>query len=231
MSARSPANRPAQPPRGFIFDLDGTLCDSAGAITASINVALAEMGRPLTDQRTVARLLGMPLADKFTELLGEPDGEQMARFVATFRDHYRRTCADATRLLPGVLDTLQYLVSMPVPLGIATTKPREFAELILSHLGCLGLFTAIIGIEDVANAKPDPEPIEKAVAALGLDAAECVYVGDTPTDVGGAHAAGVKCIGVYSGAYTRDELDTAGADWLLAGVSDIPAWLAGTTYR
>jgi len=81
------------------------------------------------------------------------------------------------------------------------------------------------------NAKPDPEPIEKAARVLDLSPADCVYVGDTPTDIRGAHAAGMRCIGVYSGAYTRDELDAAGADWLLARVGDIPEWLAETTFR
>jgi len=225
MCSQSPVRRP----HGIIFDLDGTLVHSAPAITASVNVALQAMGRPSTDETAVARLLGIPLGDKIHELLGDIDGEQTAGFIRVYRDHYRRTCAAATPFLPGVERALRLLSSESISMGIVSTKAREFIEPILEHLQCIDLFDVVIGSEDVGHLKPHPEPIRKALQSMELGPADCVYVGDTPTDIEAAHNADLKCISVYSGAYSRDELDATGADWLLESVRDIPQWLSKAT--
>jgi phosphoglycolate phosphatase len=216
-------------PRGFIFDVDGTLVDSVDAITESINAALTAFDKPPTDEQTVARLLGIPLARKFVELVGDLDDDEAARFCRIHHDHYRQICAGATDLLPGVESALIHLAAESIPMGIATTKTREFTKLILDHLGCARFFAAIVGSEDVENPKPDAEPLDKAAAAMGLTAADCVYVGDTPIDIEAAHAAGTKCIAVPTGAFSGAELESAGADWLLDGVGDIPLWLKRLT--
>ena len=93
--------RPDGWPRGIVFDLDGTLVDSVPAITASMNVALRSMDRPLTNERTVARLLGIPLTGKFIELLADLTPNEAEQFADVYRDHYRETCASATAFLPG----------------------------------------------------------------------------------------------------------------------------------
>lgn len=221
----------ANRPRGFIFDVDGTLIDSVGAITASINAALSAFDKPVTDEHTVARLLGIPLAKKFVELLGDLDDDESAEFCRIHHDHYRRICTGSTVLLPGAESTLRYLASESVPMGIATTKPRDMTKQIFDHFGCTGFFEIIVGPEDVENMKPDPEPVDMAAAGMGLTSVECVYVGDTPIDIEAAHAAGTRCIAVPTGAFSIDELKVAGADWLLDGVGDIPRWLDTVTAR
>jgi len=220
--AHEPAGRR---PLAIIFDLDGTLVDSVAAITESVNVALREMGIPEKDPAVVFRMLGKPFERKCLELIGAVDDDIVERFVTIFRAHYRLICLESTRLLPGAESTLRYLAARPVALGVATTKPCEFAEMILDHLGCRQFFSVVIGPEDVDNVKPDPEPVEKAARGLGISPVDCVYVGDTPVDVEAAHAAAARCIAVCSGAYSRAELETAGADWILSGVGDIPNWL------
>jgi len=220
--AHQPAGRR---PLAIIFDLDGTLIDSVAAITESVNVALREMGIPEKDPAVVFRMLGKPFERKCLEFIGAADDDVVERFVTLFRAHYRQICLESTRLLPGGELTLRYLAARPVALGVATTKPREFAEMILTHLECRQFFSVVIGPEDVENVKPDPEPVEKAARRLGVSPADCVYVGDTPIDVEAAHAAGTRCIAVCSGAYSRSELETAGADWIFPGVGDIPKWL------
>ena len=211
-------------PQAIIFDLDGTLIDSVGAITESVNVALREMGLPEKDQAVVSRLLGIPFERRCIELIGTGDDDSIERFVTIFRDHYRRICLDSSRLLPAAESTLRYLAARPVAIGVATSKPREFAEMTLEHLGCRQFFPVLVGPEDVEHVKPDPEPIEKAARRLDVSPADCVYVGDTPIDIEAAHAADARCIGVCSGAYSRAELEAAGADWIFSGVGDIPNW-------
>jgi len=215
----------ANGPLAIIFDLDGTLIDSVAAITESVNVALREMGIPEKDQTVIFRMLGKPFEQKFMELVGAVDDDIVERFATIFRAHYRRICLGSTRLLPDAESTLRYLAARPVAVGVATTKPREFAEMILEHLGCRQFFSVLIGPEDVEHVKPHPEPIEKAARGLDVSPADCVYVGDTPIDVDAAHAAGARCIAVYSGAYSQAELEAAGADWVFSGVGDIPNWL------
>ncbi len=214
-------------PRGLIFDMDGTIVDSVTGITASMNFTLKTFNRPQTDEPTVARLLGIPLARKFVELLGDLDESEADRFCAIYHDHYRRTCTQSTRLLPGVEPAVRNIADRSIPMAVATTKTREFTRLILDSLGCADLFPAIVGFEDVTHPKPHAEPLLTAAKLIGLPPADCVYVGDTPIDIMAAHAARMPSIGVCTGAYTHDELSRAGADWVFNSVGDIPAWLDG----
>ena len=230
MAHEPAANVQSTRPRAIIFDLDGTLIDSVGPITESVNVALSEMGLPEKDPSEIFRLLGKPFEQKCVELIGTAEDDIVKRFATIFRAHYRQICLDATWMLPGAESALRYLAGRRVTMGVATTKPREFAEMILDHLGCRQFFPVLVGPEDVERVKPDPEPVEKAARMLDIPPADCVYVGDTPIDVEAAHAAGARCIAVCSGAYSRAELEAAGADWVFPGVGAIPDWFDEVAY-
>ena len=137
--------------------------------------------------------------------------------------HHQGTCLAATTLLPGVGATLHDLAERGFVLGVATNKYTRFARALLDGLGVGGELAAVLGADQVSEPKPHPELLERALAALGLDASEALYVGDMHVDVRTGHAAGVRVIGVTTGGETAADLARAGADRVIGQLGELPA--------
>jgi phosphoglycolate phosphatase len=189
--------------RGVVFDLDGTLIDSAPDIHASANRLMAEHGfapfEPAETRAFIGR--GVPhfiaCCLKARGAAGRP--ALQAQLVEAFLAEYERAVT-LTTLYPGVAEALARLAAMQVRLGICTNKPEAPARAVLAHLGLARRFEVVIGGDSTAERKPDPMPLRAAVAGLG--AFDVVYVGDSEVDAETAERAGLP-FALYTEGYRK----------------------------
>ena len=180
----------------ILFDLDGTLIDSTEAILESFAAAYGAFGEPVPAETEIRRRIGEPLTQMFADM-GVTRGT-VAEHVAAYKEHYRKISCQKTVLLPGAREAVER-ASRFARLGVVTTKTGKYSIELLEHLGLMRFFEVLIGSEDVTHHKPHPEPVLKALQAMGLSRRDCWMVGDTPMDVEAARAAGVEPFAVTCG--------------------------------
>lgn len=202
-----------------VFDLDGTLVDSAPDIAAALNVALAEAGVPPLDLATVTSLVGAGARRLVERALavgqGTPEPGKIERVLGGFLTAYRASPARLTRVYPGAAEALAVLDAEGVALGVATNKPEDLTRAILGALGIERHFGAVAGSLPGRALKPDPELLAIAAAELGASAASAVMVGDSSADAGAARAFGCPAILVASG-YGGHPLGTLAAEFVVS---------------
>jgi pyrophosphatase PpaX len=208
----------------LLFDLDGTLIDSIDLIRASYAHALGAHGIPF-DERGFLAGLGRPLRWQFSQL--KSNASEVEAMIATYRAFNSAHHDGMVRVFPGVLDSLERLRACGVKLGIVTSKLRQGADHGLRHCGFeLNWFGAIIGADDVAEHKPDPAPVRRALELLGAVPENAVMVGDSPHDLASGRRAGTATAAVAWGPFPRAELAATRPDHWLDTPSQI-ASLAG----
>ena len=204
-------------PRAVIFDLDGTLIDSAPDLLDSLNHVLTSLSRRKVDLDEVHAMMGhgaVKLLEQGLSLTGgEPEGTDHEALVKRFLDYYEAHITDRTRLYPGVADTLKALADEGHMLAICTNKMQHFTEKIIDQLDLAGFFQAVIGGGVTGTAKPD------------CTAGDAVMVGDSRNDSDAAQGLGMAVILVTFG-YSREAVETLGADRLIDHFSELPAALA-----
>lgn len=203
--------------RAVVFDLDGTLVDSYGPITASLNRARAAFGLPPLPEASVRLRVGRGLESLIAELVG---ADRVERGVHLFREHYAVAYADGTFVLPGVEATLAELRSAGFALGVASNKPARFSEPILERLGLRAALDCVTGPDVVGSHKPAPEMLHHCLERLHATPRQAVYVGDMVLDVETAGRAGVPVLLVPGGSSTREELQRTG-QILLGSFADL----------
>lgn len=193
--------------RGAIFDLDGTLADTAEDLLNAANAALAPRGLPqltMAEDRIFAGRGGRSMIRRALARDGrDPDApEAMALTDALYPDlldAYARGIAVHSRLYDGVEPCLDRLAAAGWRLGVCTNKPERLALALLGRLGVLGRFGAVLGADSLPIRKPDPEHFRETARRIGASPARSVMLGDTSTDRDTARAAGVPCILVSFG--------------------------------
>lgn len=220
---------PNQKLRAVVFDLDGTLIDSAPDIRAALNRVLAEAERPALDLATIKLLVGdgaRSLVARGFETAGgalAPPAldAAYARFLALYEGP---DATGLTRPYPGVVETLGRLRDDGFKLGVCTNKPDRATEEVLDRLDLARFFDAAIGPDHVPARKPDPAHLQAVLAALAVERDAAVMVGDNANDVAVARAAGVPVVAVSYG-YPRMAPQALGADVLIDRMTDLPAAL------
>jgi phosphoglycolate phosphatase len=206
--------------KAAIFDLDGTLVDSAPDITHAINRLLADRGAPPQDVAFVEAFIGegaRALVGKLYDALSL-GVEDLNEEVASYLSYYRaRPVADST-LYVDAAEALPALQAAGVRLGICTNKQQDLAEMVLDRFGLLERMSVVVGADTTPYNKPDPRPLLYALQALGVEARDAVYIGDTRIDRDCARAAGVACRIVNWGTGRNVEVDDS---WRLARFSDL----------
>ena len=205
--------------RHVFFDLDGTITDSAPGITNSIIYARKKWGLEPGTNADYYKFIGPPMPQSYEEFWGFSH-EDAVRFLADYREYFSEIGLFENAVYPGMKELLGELAAAGKHLYIATTKPTGFSERIAERFGFAEYFDMISGSDfDRTNTKYSV--IEAARARFGVDMADAVMVGDKSHDAEGAHGHGIPCIGVTWGFGGRDELEAAGADFIV----DTPAEL------
>jgi phosphoglycolate phosphatase len=197
------------PLRAIIFDLDGTLVDSAPDLHAVANLMLAEKGlAPLTLAKVRGFVgNGIPkLVERCLEAAKQPaTGRALARAVIRFKAHYGAAPAELTRPNDGVEAMLGGLSARGLLLGVCTNKPEGLTRQVLAGVALDRHLRAVVGGDTTRAMKPDPEPLGHCLRLLGAGADEALYVGDSETDADTAAAAGLE-FALYSGGYRKRPL-------------------------
>ena len=215
----------------LIFDLDGTLVDTAPDLLGATNAVLDAAGRPPMDTASLRHMVGFGARSLIAQAMaatGAPAADSdMDRLVGIFIDHYRAHIADFSRPFPGVEKTLKRLRSEGAELGILTNKPAELTGPLLEKLGLAEYFAAVYGAGRKSYTKPDPRIFHDVVADLfaGVGGGgPAVMIGDSITDLSTARAAGAPCI-LMSYGYTPVPARDLGADLVLDDFSQLPGAL------
>ncbi len=219
-------------PQAIVFDLDGTLIDSAPDLQAAINRILAEAGRrPLAVEAVKAMVGdGVPkLVERaFAATGGLPDGgsDALAAWVARFGEDYENCGFPLTHPFAGTLAVLAALSEAGLPLALCTNKPQAATEEILERLGLARFFGAVVGGDAVPGMrKPHPGHLLAAIEALGVEPAGAVMVGDHLNDLSCARGAGMPVV-LCAYGYSRTPVAEMGADAVIERIEDLPAALA-----
>ncbi|MER9668041.1 phosphoglycolate phosphatase [Mesorhizobium sp. M0185] len=220
------AGRPFRSPKAILFDLDGTLVDSAPDIAAAVNELLA--GRDLPPLRLdqvkamigggIRKLVDRAFAASGTPLLGTALDEAN-RVMAPI---YRRHLTGRTRLMPGVREVLTHLHLSGIALGVVTNKPQLAAREILLHFRLTEYLGAIIGGDAVTYLKPAPDALLLALDLLQVEPRDTLMVGDSSADVAAARAAGMAVI-LLRGGYSQIPVEELGADLVCDSLFDLPS--------
>jgi phosphoglycolate phosphatase len=193
--------------RCVLFDLDGTLVDTAGEIADAVNDTLARWHRAPVEEALIRGWIGDGSRTTLTRAFahaGLPEPE-VARAWPSFEHDYLERCGTRSTVYPGVLRTLQRLSAMGVPMGLVTNKEGAFAHRVLVRHGLSEHFEVIVAGDTLPVQKPDPATVRHCLAALGAEPAHAVLVGDSATDMRTARAAGIAAWAVRHG-YAREPL-------------------------
>ncbi|CAA6814677.1 MAG: Phosphoglycolate phosphatase (EC [uncultured Sulfurovum sp.] len=189
----------------ILFDLDGTLIDSTEAILESFATAYKAFKVDIPKEENIKSLIGLPL-DKMFIKLGVAEDEAM-KYVKAYKEHYRSIHTKKTVLLPHAKEAIETAYTY-ARLAVVTTKTGQYSRELLEHFDLMKYFDVLIGREDVKNPKPHPEPIYKALDALGYSFGTITYyIGDTPDDMLAAEEADIASIGVLCGYGNNNDLD------------------------
>lgn len=211
-------------PPALLFDLDGTLIDSIELILGAMRHAFdGHDGRVPTDEEWRAGI-GIPL---HTALRGfTTDEADIERLFQRYRAYQLEHHDTLIRPYEGIVAAVQTLADAGHPLALVTSKSDWMALKALVLVGLDALIPVIVGCDSCVNHKPHPEPVERALALLGAEPDNALFVGDSPHDVQSGRAAGVATVAVTWGAFRRDELEASGADAVIDRIEELPALLA-----
>lgn len=211
--------------QAILFDLDGTLTDSAPGILNAIRYACQTMDIPVPPETTLRRFLGPPLPFSFREYLHLNEAD-VARAVAGFREYYPEKGIFENEVYPGIPELLADLKKAGKTVVMATSKPELFARRIVAHFELDQYFDALCGSDMEETRADKAQVIAYALQTAGItDLQSAVMVGDREHDVKGAAKNGLPCIGAVYGYGTAEELKAAGAIALANTVQELRALL------
>lgn len=221
-------------PVGIVWDLDGTLAESAPDLATALNVLLLEQGQHGHTVDKVRPMVGAGVAkliERGFRAAGSPlsDAER-DRLVPRFMAIYTECATDSTHLVPHAREVLEHFYHSGVRQGLCTNKPSGVTGQILSSLDIAGFFGSVIGGDSTSAKKPDPAPLLACLDELGVRPQDAVMIGDSGADVGAARAAGVPVILVPDG-YTGVPATSLGADYVVRSLAEIPACIFPQTQR
>lgn len=208
-----------------IFDLDGTLAETAPNIMATLNVILQQEGLaalPIERARELVGAGARALIERGFKASGRPlDEPRLEELFEEFLLIYAQDVASTSHLYEGVIGAMDALSGAGYALAVCTNKPILHTRLILDHFGIAGRFAAVAGRDSFPFHKPDPRHLTMTIEAAKADPARAVMIGDSRTDIATARAAGIPCICVPFG-YTDVPIETLEPDLVIQHFDALP---------
>lgn len=191
--------------KAVIFDFDYTLGDSTEGIITSANYALEKMGYEKAEREAIRRTIGLSLPETYVALTGDRQPERGEEFRLLFVEKADEIMTASSELYPEAEEILKYLKQEKIKVAVVTTKFDYRIEGILKKCHATEYVQMIVGGNNVANPKPDPEGTLKVLEEWKLDKKELLYVGDSLVDAKTAMSAGVDFAGVTTGTTTEED--------------------------
>jgi phosphoglycolate phosphatase len=210
----------------IVFDLDGTLIDTAPDLVDTLNVVFAREGLPPVPYETARTLIGGGARTMIARGIAA-EGRTVApaeldRLFQDFLAHYSEHIADRSRPFPGLADALDALAATGARFAVCTNKLEYLSVLLLKQLGLAHRFAVICGQDTFGVQKPDPEVLRRTIAAAGGTLRNAIMIGDSLTDIRTARAAGIPVIAVDFG-YTERPVSELGPDRIISRFAELPA--------
>ncbi|MCU4675277.1 phosphoglycolate phosphatase [Catenovulum sp. 2E275] len=212
----------------LLFDLDGTLIDSAPDLALAVNLTLAELGRTQFPEETIRGWVGngakvlieraLSGSQQISEHLDPAFAKQA---LAMFLNNYQNNICVKTKLYSGVKQSLAELKDSGYRLAIVTNKPEQFINPIIKGLGILDYFEVCVGGDTLANKKPLPDQLYYACEKMEVDISQCIMVGDSRNDILAAKAAGIASVGLTYGYNYGENIAEQNPEWVLDNFADL----------
>ncbi len=212
-----------------VWDLDGTLVDSAADIATSLNRLLAEQDLPALGRGRIRDMIGEGVRTLIERGLAAhevtPDDGRLDGLVERFLVIYSEVATESTRLFPGARDALKMLSAAGLRQAICTNKPEAITRQVLAGLGIAEYFDVVVGGDTLPRNKPDPLPLRTVLAGLNVTTEQSLMVGDSAIDVAMAHAAGVSVVLVTFG-YGPEPADAQDVGYRIDELAELPGLVA-----
>lgn len=217
--------------QGVLLDLDGTLLDTLPDLAASANEARVALGMPVLDESLIRTFVGKGADNLIKRTLAaqldapEPDPALFSQAKAVFFEHYRDTNGDRAVMYPGVLEGLEALMNLGIPMAVVTNKPYDFSVPLLERTNLMRFMQTVIGGDTCPKRKPDPEPILHACGQLNCDPSATLTIGDSINDALAAKAAGCGVVAVPYGYNEGNPVTDLPVDGIVESVLEAVSWL------
>lgn len=203
----------------IMFDLDGTLVDTAPDLYRSMNLALQQLDRPPITAEQVAIWVGKGTEMFCRHVLTAQDGDvnafELAKLLSCFLEVYQNNVCVDSRIFPGIVEFLDYCKTQQKILVCVTNKPYAPAAALLEKIQLSDYFSLLIGGDSLAKRKPDPLPLLHVLAEYQIDVSDSLMVGDSVNDVEAARAAQVDCIALSYGYNHGEDIRLCSPQWVV----------------
>ena len=209
-----------------LFDLDGTLTESGPGIMNAAKIALNHFGIEENNVENLHKFVGPPLTESFGQRYGMNEADTQEA-IAVFRKYYNVTGIYENSVFEGIQEMLQQLKRNGLLLSIASSKPRPMIDIVVDHFDIRKYFDVIVGCELDGTRYQKKEVVDEVIRLFGELSGDdavlehSIMVGDRMYDVNGARECGLECIGVTYGYGTRQELQEAGAAYIVDSVNEL----------
>ena len=202
----------------IIFDFDGTIADTSHIIIATMQATMREMRLDVATPEAIKQVIGLPLKDCFSNIYNGMSEQEAGRCAETYCRIFDINKESLTpALFPLVKETLNALRRMGITLCVASSRSHGSLTELLEMMGVRQLFAMIVGVDDVAHAKPHPEAVLRIHDAMGMDREVTLMVGDMPVDIAMGRNAGIRTCAVTYGNSSRMELTESHPDFIIDG--------------
>lgn len=215
--------RPLPAPKLLIFDLDGTLVDSLRDVAESLNACLELLGAPDHPIEHYRYMVGEGLPVLCRRAVGQSHPHLVDRLLELARPLYRTRLIEHTRPYAGVAELIAALKARSIPLAVLSNKPHDLTVRVVEAFWPGDVFAPVVGYMEEVGRKPSPVGLQRIASVVGVSPAETWMIGDTPTDIETARAAGAASIGVTWGFRPVGDLIAAGVDCVVDQPDEIVA--------
>lgn len=210
--------------KAFIFDLDGTILDTLQSISYTVNLCLKQLNLeplPLENFKYYAGDGAKTLIERACADVGVTDSEKIEEAYILYKKFFETTCMYEVKPFPKMKETLTKLKEQGFLLAVFTNKDHENAIPILNEMFGENFFHETLGYCNIFDKKPCPDGAVYLAKKMGVNPEQCIYVGDTDTDMKTGNNAGMYTVGVTWGFRQREELERSGAEQIITNVEDL----------